>query len=346
MVSALDKLSKLLVSMVFIAITMCSSIASAEVFTDALNRRVNITRVDRVVSLSPAITELLAYFNQLDKVIGADELSLTICWYLNASSYLRAKGVESIGGYWGPTISIDKILELNPDLVLADIGAHIGLRETFESYNINVVYIYGGEAKSIDAVYADIRLIGAIFNKTREAEELISRIDYEIRLYGSEITRIRPGLSVLVIIHIDGGIWVAGKDTYIDNLLSKLGVKNSVPLSGWSVANIEQVYQWNPDMIIIASHIPVTEAVLESSGLSRLNKTIVVLNSTEVDILSRPGPLLLYAPRLLYEKITTATTPSLAEETVTALSLETVFIVLLVIVIIGIALVIYVKRRR
>lgn len=67
-------------------------------------------------------------------------------------------------------------MSLNPDIVLADKGAHKPLLDVFQSYNVTVVYLNGGSARSVNDVLSDIYLLGELFNSTVEAQALVDRL--------------------------------------------------------------------------------------------------------------------------------------------------------------------------
>lgn len=345
----MDKASKAsLLLLIMISIGTIIQV-TGETFVDAFNRSVYINSTRRVISLSPALTETLAYFEMLDNLIAVDQSSLESCWYMNINKYLESKKVESVGGYWGPGIRIEKILELQPDLVLADMGAHKGLRDIFDSYNITVFFVHGGDARSLDEFYSDIRLLGRIFNKTERAEELIRDIEDEIVYYRNKLSSLKEKVRVLLIVYLSQEIWVVGKDTYLDDLLSRMGLVNVVTRSKWTAVSIEEIYRWNPDLIIVSSSLEVDEDALRASGLLSLNKTIVIMNKTEVDILSRPGPLLRYAPSVIYN----AVIKSIAEEDTRVSTMSNTFASLpylvagsIVLAIIAVSLAVYITRRK
>ncbi|MEM1529454.1 MAG: helical backbone metal receptor [Desulfurococcaceae archaeon] len=308
----MDNLSKqmCLFMAIFVVLSGLPALAEQQVI-DALGRSVTLTAYPRrVVSLAPSITEILASLGVESSVVGADSFSLS-SWYMDIGERLKSRGVVEVGGYWWSTISVEKILELNPDLILADRGAHRQLLEAFEAYNLTVVYL--GSARSINDVYNDIYTVGLIFNKTGEAENLIRSIESTLQS-GKELLKGYEGVKVLIVIDFWQGIWVAGKATFIDDLLARLGLVNAAVTIGWSVVGIEAITEWNPDIVIVACPYASQEAV-EQSGLPQLGKPLVLLNTTEVDVLMRPGPLLAYAPQVIYHALVqglanrTTTTP-------------------------------------
>lgn len=301
----LDNLSKLGYSAgIIITVMMLSLIHMCfgqVVVEDAMGRKITIENPPmRVVSLAPSITEVLATIGVDDVIIGADTISLMDS-YMELGAKLKSRGVEDVGGYWWSSISIEKILDLRPDMVLADLGAHRPIGEALESYNITVVFLHGGSAKSINDVYCDIYNIALIFNKVDEAENLIKTIDNALN-NGKELLRNYIGLRVLVVIDIWQGIWIAGRATYVDDLLTRLGLVNVATTVGWSSVSVEKIASWDPDLLIVASQY-ITDEVIAQTGLNNLGKPIVLLNETEVNIVSRPGPLLQHAPQVIHEAI-------------------------------------------
>jgi len=304
LIMVLDKMSKLVQSValaLLVLLVVFSVLVSAKqpiVVVDALGRSVELPSIPkRVVSIAPSITQILANLGLLDVVVGVDSFSIGD-WYLNISSRLRERGVVDVGGYWWSVIKVEEILKLNPDIVLADSGAHRPLLETFESYNVTVVYLHGGSAKSVNDVLSDIYTIGLVFNETSRAESLVNEITSALD-EGLKLLKPFSGRRILVVIDFWQGIWVVGKATFIDDVLSRLGLINAATTYGWSAVSIETISKWNPDIIIVACSYATNETIREA-GLYDLGKPIVLLNNTEIDIISRPGPLITLVPQVLY----------------------------------------------
>ncbi|MEM0031358.1 MAG: ABC transporter substrate-binding protein [Desulfurococcaceae archaeon] len=311
----MDNLSKLLIITTMLLVIL-ACLGSNIVFvsceqqvtlTDSLQRSVNITIVPkRVITLAPSITETMAYLGVDNYIIGADSISFE-SWYMNIGSKLRERGVKSVGGYWWSAISVDDIIALQPDLVLAEAGAHKPLLSVLESHNITVFYLYGGSAKSLNEVYSDIYNIGVIFNRTEDAINLINKIENSfVETRKSLQDRGLSGLKILIVIDFWQGIWVAGKATFLDDVLSKLGLVNAASIYGWGVVNIEQVASWNPDLILVANMTSLSNETVAASGLYNLGKPVIILSRNETDVLVRPGPLLTDAPTILYNAISSA----------------------------------------
>jgi len=314
--SKLKPYSSIALSILLLALVATPTILSAEiVIRDATGRTVSISKQPiRVVSLAPSITEIMAYLGELDRIVGADSISLSDTWF-NISSVLSQQNTTDVGGYWWSALKSEEILSLSPDLVLADEGAHMPLLDFFRSYNITVVYLSGGAASSVEDVLNDVYIVAKIFNKTSEAGRFALELSNEFTKYRGLILREYNGTRVLYVASLSGGIWVAGKGTYIDDILERLGLSNACyNMYSWTAVSIEKIYEFNPDVIIIGSMESNIDSLIDQTGLRSLGKPIVVLNSTETDILSRPGPLLLYAPQVIYRALTISNITSTREE--------------------------------
>lgn len=264
---------------------------------DALGRTVSLDAPPkRVVTLSPAATEILALIDELGRVVGADSLSLASVWYMNASSVLRSAGVADLGGYWWSAVKFEEVVKLEPDLVIADRGAHIPLLKLFEEYGIKVVYLYGGSSRSINDVVFDIYTMATLFGKEESARTFVESLERELERARDALPA--GPLRVLVIVGIYDGFWVAGKGTYLDDLLLRLGLENAADTYSWAAVSLEKLFIWNPDVIIVY-RMGLDERTVWESGLQHFRDRVCLLEQTEEDILARPGPLLALAPQVI-----------------------------------------------
>lgn len=298
LIRALTILSILLISL------MPFQVVSQTVVVDSLGRTLTISpSLSKIIVLSPSITEFMAYLNELNRIIAADSQSLSSVWYLNASNILTSYKVQDVGGYWWSAIKIEEILRLKPDLVLADKGAHIPLLKVFEDYNITVVYLNGGSSSSVNEILSDLHLLATIFGK----EEVISKFVNDLHsafVNSQRLVTMDERHKILVVVGIYNGIWVAGRGTFIDDILSRLGFENAANTYSWSAVNIERIMEWDPDLILVTP-IGIDEKMIKDSGLTMFNDKLIILNETEADILLRPGPLVVYVPEVLGKHIQT-----------------------------------------
>ena len=250
---------------------------------------------ERVVSLAPSITETVCLLGCCDRLVGVDDFSN----YPPEVNELVEKGVvERIGGYWSP--SIEKIVALNPDLVLASSGvpAHRQLAEQLREVGIDVFFLVSDRARTVEDIERDIRSIALLLG-CGDPDRLINDIRERINsvqdaLSEANVTRV----SVLVLLGLpEWGIYAAGGGTFIDYVISLAGGSNAAgKYSGWPMLSKEDVLLMNPDYVIVSAMTPNVTGVYEAwtkalEGLRAIEEgKLCVLTGPANDVLVRPGP--------------------------------------------------------
>ena len=264
--------------------------------TDDLGVTVTIDKYpERIVSLSPANTEILFALGLGDRIVGVTEY----CTYPEA-----ALSKDKIGGF--STINTEKIAVLNPDLLVAADGnseetiAH--LREL--GYTIITV-----NADTIDTTLADIRLIGKAAGVESAAEELVSSMQADL----AEIAEKTKGAEKPTILHCmwTDPLWVSGSGTFQDEMISAAGGVNAAAAEGgWVALTMEKFLTMNPDLIVVDSGdgmgVGTDDALknffLKDSRMQSLsavqNERVYVVNA---DIIDRGGPRIVEGVEALAE---------------------------------------------
>jgi len=274
---------------------------------DALGRIVVINEEPkRIVTLSPAITEDVFALGLGNYVVGVDSFSN----YPPEVVKLRKEGkIADVGGYW--QLDLERIVKLSPDLVLADAGAHIKLREKFLELGLTVVYVKGGSASSLEDILSDIGLIAQIFHVEKKAEEISNELSAQVRsivkkLAEANVTKVK----VLVLLGPPSwGYWSAGSGTFINYIINVAGGTNiAAKYHGWVMLSLEDIVSENPDVIVVSLMASSEEAkkVLEdimSSELANVNAVrkgkVYVLIGEANDVLMRPGPRIIEAVKIM-----------------------------------------------
>jgi iron complex transport system substrate-binding protein len=186
--------------------------------TDDLGRRVTIKESpQRIVSLAPGITEILYAMNLADKIVGVTS-------YCNWPA--AAKQKQRIGGFINP--SIEKIISLQPDLILATADGN--RKETIEQLERLGLAVYVTNPSSTKGILNGILRIGEITAEEKAAKSLVARLQKRLNNVSKQIQgKIQPrvffqiGLDPVITtgkgtlineaIELAGGINIAGKDT-------------------------------------------------------------------------------------------------------------------------------------
>ncbi len=251
--------------------------------TDDLGREVTITKQpERIISMAPANTEILFALGLGEKVVGITN----VCNYP-----AQAQEKEKIGDYDNP--NLEKIIELEPDLILASHGNPIELIDQLERLNYTVV---GLEPNDIDDIVSSVSMVGSVTGNIKEAarltEEMRKRIEAVLAETSSLVENNRP--RVLYVVWYKP-LWTAGSGTFIDELIQKAGGINIAgDIPGWPQINLETVIEKNPQIIIIGYSEDQPELIQSVRNESTLDQTDAFKNnqihSIDTDIVSRTGP--------------------------------------------------------
>lgn len=264
--------------------------AQNKIFTDALGF---ITEMDdppkRIISLAPNITEILYALDLGDRIVGVTRF----CDYPP-----EATRKEKIGGLVDP--NLEKIIALNPDLIIGFRGNPIRLLKRMQEFNLPIYVLEMG--KTIDRVFTVIETVADITWTEEKAAELLQPLRQRYQNIITALDREKNIPKVFVFLH-GLGLWTCGKNSFMDDLLTKAKGKN---IAGnikrkWLPFSQEQLIAENPHFIIILSKS--REAFLEAKksisnrGYLKNLQAVVKDNMFFLDenLATRPGPRIIEA---------------------------------------------------
>ena len=241
--------------LIAILLPLCTSKPPEEEASFNLTEIFNATPVDdtgyyisegnpqRIVSLAPSNTEILFAIGAGDRVVGVTDY----CNYPPEVVEKKERGeLVSIGGY--TTVNIEKIVSLNPDLVVASYGNGIENIETLRRMGLNVVAF---DPKTVEDVMKDIVLIGVATGEKENATKLVNEMLEKIERVREKV-RDKTRVRVAHILWYDP-IWVSGKNTFIDEVIRIAGGENVFNFEGWRTVSVEDLIAANPDVILVSS---------------------------------------------------------------------------------------------
>ncbi len=134
-------------------------------------------RPSRVVSLVPAITEILFR-------IGAGDAVKGITYYSNYPSETAL--VDVVGGFHSP--SIEAIGALRPDIIfVSDLQREVKAR--FARPGCQVIQL---GPRTIQEIYQNIELLGNVFNQEHLAQALVQKIREDMQVISRKVAKIPP----------------------------------------------------------------------------------------------------------------------------------------------------------
>lgn len=210
--------------------------------TDDLGREVIVsTRPQRIVSLAPSHTEILFAIGAGEQVVGVT----SYCSYPQ-----EAQSREQVGGFSAETISVEKIVALEPDLVLSAGKIHETVSEALERAGITV---YAVDAETFDKVYASIEALGRMTGHSEEATNLVAHMKERVAAVESVVAGIPAEERPTVFWETwDDPLMTAGPTTFAGQMIEKAGGVNLFTdvTKPYAEISIEEVIQRNPDVIM------------------------------------------------------------------------------------------------
>lgn len=256
-----------------LAANNCSFPVSA---TDATGTNVTVnSKPQRIVTLNPSAAQTLWEIGAKDRVVGVSQYAT----YLDGADKLT-----NISGTGRQFVNTEKVVGLNPDLVLAPNTIPNATVETLRNAGVTVFKFDFG--KSFEDIYAKTTLIGRLVGECDGATRIVSamktRVETVRQAVGNEST---PGAVYL----LSGG-FVAGNGTFIGDVIETAGGENlaaSAGIQSYKKISPEVVANQNPKWIVTSNRSVIPDgAPWTGTTAVQQNQTIVV-NSNYI---SEPAP--------------------------------------------------------
>ena len=255
-----------------------------ETYTVVDDRGVEITFDDvpkTIISLQPSNTEILFELGVGEQIIGATDYDT---YPEEALKIERVSDTE--------TINIERVIELNPDVVFAyKIGEKAQI-EQLEAAGLKVFVI--DAATNIEDVYGDIQQLAQVMGVAEKGKSAISTIQTKIEEVKEKTAQIEPKRKVYFEIAPAPDIWSIGAGTFQQELIETAGVENLYSdQQGWFAVSEEDLIIRNPEAIVTTvmyTDDPKGE-ILNRQGWESIaavqNKEVYLLDA---NLLDRPGP--------------------------------------------------------
>ena len=200
---------------------------------------------ERIISLSPSITEIIYALEKDKNLVATSSYSL----------YPKeAEKLPIVGSYTNP--NIEKILALSPTLVVGQEFNDATLSK-LQHFKIKTLKL---NLKTINSIKKSIKLLADEIGSKND-KKLIENIDNAI----INVPKNKNRHSVMIVygLHEDlrNGIYIAGNNIFFDDIITTCKNTNvyKTNITSQPVLNYENVIALNPDQIIIL-HSLATEA--------------------------------------------------------------------------------------
>lgn len=193
---------------------------------------------ERIVSLTPTITEELYYLGVEDKIVGVTTYCL---------KPPQAQEKEKIGTV--VKADIEKIVSLRPDIVISTTLVNPKTVNKLKSLGIRVVdFPAPGSFREICLQFLEL---GRIMAKEKEAEDIIARSQKTVDGI-RDFTKHLDKKTVFVEIG-ESPLFTVTKDSFINDCIEYAGGINVAHDAGIGLYSREKLLKDNPDVIMIAT---------------------------------------------------------------------------------------------
>jgi iron complex transport system substrate-binding protein len=248
--------------------------------TDDAGRLISLpSRVDRVITLAPNLTEIVFAVGAGPSLVG----NTSYCDFPE-----EAKKVEKVGDTLHP--SLERIIALHPQLVLISTASQLEVfTSQLENQNISV---FVTDPHDLEGVFRSIIQIGEILGHDDQAQTLVQQLRTRTASIEEVVKHLRP---VRVFYQLSAEpLYTAGHDAFVTDLMRRAGatsVTAAVP-GAWPKYSAESALAAQPEAIILptggsmgAGNSVVAEALRRSPAVAA--GRVYKIND---DHLVRPGP--------------------------------------------------------
>lgn len=223
------------------------------------------------------MTEIAFALGAGDRIVGTDDFS---------DEPARAKSLPKVGGVQP---DVEKIVALKPDLVIANAaGLHPSVPRALAAVHVPLLVVRN--ERLADIAVSMRRIAGALGVSSDEATATLDGA-----LAGQRRRRM-PSPRVMLAVWTDP-LYVAGRETFTDDLFALAGATNAVAVNGWPQYSLESFVAAPPDILLVPNRSvapPQAEAFL-----ARAHTPGVKLVFVDENVFTRPGPRVGEAARRL-----------------------------------------------
>ena len=224
---------------------------------------------ERVVSLSPAITETIFALGRGERLIARSSA---------CDRPKEAEGLPVAGNF--AQINVERILALKPDCVITDSVMDASKAEPLKRAGIEFEVL---SCATLEEYVEALKRLGELLDAPEEAKVEIAKVEAAMK------GRVRAkGPRVLWVVWRSPAI-IAGRGTLLDEALSLAGYRNAVQDKGYLKPGAERLLTIKCD-ILIADHEggpPSEDPVLRFLSPVKRGRVLLIPSGSKVE---RPGP--------------------------------------------------------
>ena len=218
-----------------------SSSSTVEITDRAGNQVVLKEEINTIISLAPAITEVIADLGLSEKLIAVD-----------TQSPIYVKGIENLPAFDLMAPDIEQLASLNPDVIFASGLSYVAGENPFaQLIEMGIAVIEIPSSESLKAIQEDIIFISKCLNSQAKGKQLVDDMQKEIDNIANIAKDIADKKTVMFEISELPYIYSFGTGTFLDEMITVIGAENVfADQKGWLPVSEETALAKNPDVIM------------------------------------------------------------------------------------------------
>ena len=194
----------------------------------------------RVISTSPAITEILFAIGAGDRVVGVTDF----CSYPK-----QACRLPSIGGLLNP--STETWITLKPDLIIIQEDSEV-IQKNAKIFEIPSLTV---SVNNLNNILNSIQIIADSLHMPQAGHQLAIKIKTKIEGYRTHLKKIKPRQVLMLLSDTNDpsrDLYAVGRDTFLNELLTIAGGENVLPdtMARYPKVSKEYIIAKSPEIII------------------------------------------------------------------------------------------------
>ena len=194
----------------------------------------------RVISTSPAITEILFAIGAGDRVVGVTDF----CSYPK-----QACRLPSIGGPLNP--STETWITLKPDLIIIQEDSKV-IQKNAKIFEIPSLTV---SVNNLNNILNSIQIIADSLHMPQAGHQLAIKIKTKIEDYRTHLKKIKPRQVLMLLSDTNDpsrDLYAVGRDTFLNELLTIAGGENVLPdtMARYPKVSKEYIIAKSPEIII------------------------------------------------------------------------------------------------
>ncbi|MDA0712721.1 MAG: helical backbone metal receptor [bacterium] len=259
-----------LFNFLFFLLGFCTSLAS---------KTINITAEERIISLSPSITEIIFTLDEEANVVGVTRF---------CDKPAKAKLISKIGGFTDP--QLEEIIALKPTLVIGmNIPSHQQILQRLGKLKVATLVVSNNKIADISN---SMITIGKIMHAKDKADQAVKQFNQDLLSLKNLINC--PTSSKILLAVSSKPFIVAGNNTFANEVLILIGAKSAVVnrSPAWPIWSAETMLNNAPRAIVALGGQNLAKELRKelASVFAHKNLKNTVLIYPDTPILQRPGP--------------------------------------------------------